>query len=120
MNDKEHRYIQNELSKLLDSKKIHQKYSHSGYTEAYRKAILDCKSRIHNFYNYHSKKMTNFEELKNGLQRSDLTPEDLADFRYEYIGFGCDNCECKKTCFDDEEFHCKEMFLKWLKNEVEE
>ena len=55
MNDKEHRYIQNELSKLLDSKRIHQKYSHSGYAEAYRKAILDCKSRIHNFYNYHNK-----------------------------------------------------------------
>lgn len=52
MNDKEHCYIQNELSKLLDSKKIHQKYSHSGYTEAYRKAVLDCKSKIRNFYNY--------------------------------------------------------------------
>lgn len=55
MNDKEYRYIQNELSKLLDSKRIHQKYSHSGYAEAYRRAVLDCKSKIHNFYNYHNK-----------------------------------------------------------------
>ena len=52
MNDKEYRYIQNELSKLLDSYRIHQKYPHSGYAEAYKKAVLDCKSRIHNFYNY--------------------------------------------------------------------
>lgn len=52
MNESEYFCIQNELSKLLDSKKIYQKYPHSGYVEAYKKAVLDCKSKIHNFYKF--------------------------------------------------------------------
>ena len=61
--------------------------------------------------------MTNFDVLMEEIQNK-FTPEILADLRYENIGFSCDNCEMGEACFEDEEFHCKEMFLRWLNKEI--
>ena len=56
MLDAEYEKIQNELSKLLDTGRIHRKYPHSGYADAYKEAVLDCKSKLHAFHKHQSKR----------------------------------------------------------------
>lgn len=75
--------------------------------------------------------MTNFEILIKELQQH-MTPEDLADFRYAYIGFGCEVCKNKVVCqnrldvlfeLDDdciERPPCRDMFVDWLKQEAQQ
>ena len=52
MNDNEYYRLQDELSKLILQERVHRKYPHSGYADAYKRAVLDCKSKLHAFYKH--------------------------------------------------------------------
>ena len=52
MNDYEYYRLQDELSKLLLPERVHRKDPHSGYADAYKRAVLDCKSKLHAFYKH--------------------------------------------------------------------
>ena len=54
MKKSEYDYLQSELSKLIDSNRLIQKIPHEGYRESYKKAVLDCKSRLHNYFFFHN------------------------------------------------------------------
>lgn len=58
------------------------------------------------------KPITNANRIRN------MTDEELAGF-LDNISNGCDNCPKRRYClYETEEHNCNDIFLKWLKEEV--
>ena len=57
MYEVEYERLQDEFSKLISLERVHRKYPHSGYADAYKRAVLDCKSKLHAFYKHQTCRM---------------------------------------------------------------
>lgn len=53
MKKTEYDYLQSELSKLIDKNRLLQKIPYDRDRHIYKKAVLDCKSRLHNYFCFH-------------------------------------------------------------------
>lgn len=54
MTKQEYKYLQDELSKLLRPERLNRKFFHSGYQDAYKTAVLDCKSKLNSLFECHN------------------------------------------------------------------
>ncbi len=54
MKQSEYDNIQSALSELIKPERMSQKFLHSNYADTYKKAVLDCKSRLHNYFKFHN------------------------------------------------------------------
>jgi len=54
MKAREYAKLQKEFSSLLKPERINRKFSHSGYQDAYKTAVLDCKSKVHSLFECHN------------------------------------------------------------------
>lgn len=46
MTEQEYKSLQFEFSRLLRPERFNRKFVHSGYQDAYKTAVLDCKSKL--------------------------------------------------------------------------
>ena len=59
MKKAEYDYLQSELSKLIDKNRLMQKIPYGRDRDIYKKAVLDCKSRLHNHFIFHGESEAN-------------------------------------------------------------
>ena len=58
MTQSEYNKIQSELSELIASDRLTRKFPCPNYCETYKKAVLDCKSRLHNHFLFHNEEVS--------------------------------------------------------------
>lgn len=51
MTDSEYECLQDGLSQLLTDERLNHKFPHGNYRDAYKSAVMDCKSKLHEIHN---------------------------------------------------------------------